>query len=42
MVGRSPRAADEGKRRSVKLMAALARREEAKSGLEMERSGRQC
>jgi hypothetical protein len=36
----SPRAADERKRRSAKLIAALERSEEAKSGLAMERSGR--
>jgi hypothetical protein len=40
--GGLPRAADERKRRSAKLMAALERHEEAKSGLAMERSGRQC
>jgi hypothetical protein len=38
----SPRATDERKRRSTKLMAALERSEEAKSGLAMERRGRQC
>jgi hypothetical protein len=38
----SLRVADERKRRSAKLMAALERSEEAKSGLEMERSGWQC
>jgi hypothetical protein len=42
MVGGSPRAAGERKRRSAKLMAALERSKEAKSGLAMERSGRQC
>jgi hypothetical protein len=40
--GGSPRAAEERKRRSAKLMAALERSEEAKSGLAMERSGWQC
>jgi hypothetical protein len=34
--------ADERKRWSAKLMAALERSEEAKSGLAMEISGRQC
>jgi hypothetical protein len=38
----SPRAANERKRRSAKLMVAFERREEAKSGLPVERSGRQC
>jgi hypothetical protein len=42
MAGGSLRAADERKRRSAKLMAALERSKEAKSGLAMERSGRLC
>jgi hypothetical protein len=42
VAGGSLRAADERKRRSAKLMAALERREEAKSGLAMERSRRRC
>jgi hypothetical protein len=42
VAGGSLRAADERKRRSSKLMAALERSEEAKSGLAMERSRRQC
>jgi hypothetical protein len=36
VAGVSPRAADERKRWSVKLMAALERSEEAKSGLALE------
>jgi hypothetical protein len=42
VAGGSLRAVDERKRRPTKLMAALERSEEAKSGLAMERSGRQC
>jgi hypothetical protein len=42
VAGGSPQAADERKRRSTKFMAALERSEEAKSGLGMERSRRQC
>jgi hypothetical protein len=42
VAGGSLRVADERKRRSAKLMAALERSEEAKSGLAMERSGWQC
>jgi hypothetical protein len=38
----SPRATDDRKRRSAKLMAALERHEESKNGLAMERSGLQC
>jgi hypothetical protein len=38
----SPRAADERKRWSAKHMVAVERSEEAKSGLVMERRGRQC
>jgi hypothetical protein len=42
VAGGSLRAADERKRWSAKLMAALERREEANSRLAMEISGRQC
>jgi hypothetical protein len=42
VAGGSPRVANGSKRRSAKLIASLERSEEAKSGLVMERSGRQC
>jgi hypothetical protein len=41
MAGASPRAADERKRQSAKLMVALKKHEEAKSGLAVETSRQQ-